>query len=521
MDEHIYKSTSSSGMAISMDFLSNPFSIPIITTTYLLLLLCLYVYSQQRKGKLTKKYHPIAGTMLNQLFNFHRFHDYMVDLASKHGTYRLITPFRYEVYTSDPVNVEYILTTNPENYIKGTYNHTILKDLLGNGIFTVDGDKWREQRKVKSHNFSTKALREVNTLIFRENAVELAHTLSEAATNNQILDMSVIFMRASLDAVFKVAFGMDPESMFGSSEESVRFNDFFDDASAMTLKRYVDVTWKIKKYFNIGTEAKLKENVKVVDEFVYKLIKIKTEQIDNNEDSRYKGDVLTRFLQFKDMSPQYLRDIILNFIIAGKDTTSSGMTWFIYLLCKHPEIQDKVAKEIKEVIKFKDVMDFTGFVNVMTEDVLEKMHYLHATLTETLRLYPAVPLGVKICAEDDVLPDGCHVNKGDMMTYQPYAMGRMKLLWGDDANEFKPERWIDENGCFRPESPFKFTAFQAGQRICLGKEFAYREMKIFASMILGCFVFKLDDENKQAKFKKTLNLHINGGLHVRVSKRAQ
>lgn len=107
---------------------------------------------------------------------------------------------------------------------------------------------------------------------------------------------------------------------------------------------------------------------------------------------RYKGDVLTRFLQFKDMSPQYLRDIILNFIIAGKDTTSSGMTWFIYLLCKHPEIQDKVAKEIKEVIKFKDVMDFTGFVNVMTEDVLEKMHYLHATLTETLRLYPAVPL---------------------------------------------------------------------------------------------------------------------------------
>lgn len=67
---------------------------------------------------------------------------------------------------------------------------------------------------------------------------------------------------------------------------------------------------------------------------------------------------------------------------------------------------------------------------------------------------------MKICAEDDVLPDGCHVNKGDMMTYQPYAMGRMKLLWGDDANEFKPERWIDENGCFRPESPFKFTAFQ-------------------------------------------------------------
>ena len=66
----------------------------------------------------------------------------------------------------------------------------------------------------------------------------------------------------------------------------------------------------------------------------------------------------------------------------------------------------------------------------------------------------------KTCFSDDVLPDGGSVKKGEVVVYMPYAMGRMKFLWGDDALEFKPERWLDENGVFHPASPFKFTAFQ-------------------------------------------------------------
>lgn len=58
------------------------------------------------------------------------------------------------------------------------------------------------------------------------------------------------------------------------------------------------------------------------------------------------------------------------------------------------------------------------------------------------------------------MPDGHAVKKGDMVNYQPYPMGRMKFLWGDDAEEFKPERWLDDSGMFVAESPFKFTAFQ-------------------------------------------------------------
>ena len=69
---------------------------------------------------------------------------------------------------------------------------------------------------------------------------------------------------------------------------------------------------------------------------------------------------------------------------------------------------------------------------------------------------------VKCCFSDDTLPDGYAVKKGDMVNYQPYQMGRMKFLWGVDAEEFRPERWLDDDGVFVPESPFKFTAFQVG-----------------------------------------------------------
>uniref|UniRef100_A0A1W7HBS2 Cytochrome P450 n=1 Tax=Scoparia dulcis TaxID=107240 RepID=A0A1W7HBS2_SCODU len=476
------------------------------------------LYRRKHKKNI-KKYHPIGGTVINQLMNFNRLHDYMTELAGKYKTYRLIGLGRSEVYTSDPANVEYMLKSNFDNYAKGLYNYTILKDLLGDGIFSVDGDKWRQQRKVSSHEFSTRVLRDFSSVVFRKNAVKVAEIVSEAAISSQPFDIQDLFMKATLDSIFRVAFGIELDSMCGSNEEGARFSNAFDDASAMTLFRYVDISWKIKKMLGVGSEAKLKRNVQMIDEFVYKLISTKAEQMHKSEDDKSillkKEDILSRFLQLKETDPKYLRDIILNFIIAGKDTTATTLSWFIYMLCKHPLVQEKVAEDIKEATNSKDGANISEFAATVSEEALEKMQYLHAALTETLRLYPAVPVDAKVCLSDDTMPDGFSVRKGDMVSYQPYAMGRMGFIWGDDALDFKPERWLDANGCFQPESPFKFTAFQAGPRICLGKEFAYRQMKIFSAVLLRYYIFQLSDETKTVNYRTMINLHIDGGLGVR------
>ncbi|GER26403.1 cytochrome P450 monooxygenase [Striga asiatica] len=498
------------------------FLIIIISSIFSLQLLVRKLHEKHVKSK----YHPIGGTVLTQLVNFSRLHDYMTDLAGKYRTYRLISPLRSEVYTSDPANVEYMLKTNFENYGKGDYNSSILRDLLGDGIFAVDGDRWRQQRKVSSYEFSTRVLRDFSSVVFRRNVIRLTNILSQAATSNEPVDIQDLFMQATLDSIFRVAFGVELDTMCGSNEEGKNFSTAFDNASALTLWRYVDIMWKIKKFLRIGSEAKLRSNVKVVDEFVYKLISSKTEKMNKSDDDPSiqnfkKEDILSRFIQLGETDRKYLRDIILNFIIAGKDTTAAALSWFVYMLCKHPLVQEKVVKEIEVATNSKDASNIPEFASRLSEESLEKMHYLHAVLTETLRLYPAVPVDAKLCLSDDTWPDGFSVRKGDMVAYQPYAMGRMRFIWGDDALDFKPERWLDENGCFKPESPFKFTAFQAGPRICLGKEFAYRQMKIFSAVLLRFFFFKLSDENKEVKYRTMINLHIDGGLSIRAFHRLE
>lgn len=94
----------------------------------------------------------------------------------------------------------------------------------------------------------------------------------------------------------------------------------------------------------------------------------------------------------RETDAKYLKDIILSFIIAGKDTTGSTLSWFVYLLCKHPHMQEKIAQEIWEVTKVEDGSSTEELAARLTEDSMEQMQYLHAALTETLRLYPAVPL---------------------------------------------------------------------------------------------------------------------------------
>ena len=97
------------------------------------------------------------------------------------------------------------------------------------------------------------------------------------------------------------------------------------------------------------------------------------------------------------MNDKYLRDVVLNFMIAGKDTSASTLSWFFYMLCKHPLVQEKVEQEIRDVFSGKldgvaNISNIDDLIENISDATLEKMHYLHATLTETLRLYPAVPV---------------------------------------------------------------------------------------------------------------------------------
>lgn len=121
-------------------------------------------------------------------------------------------------------------------------------------------------------------------------------------------------MKSTLDSIFRVAFGVELDSMCGSNEEGKRFSNAFDDASAITLRRYVDVSWKIKKALNIGSEAKLKKYIRVIDDLVYKLIQTKTEQMHNPQDGF--SAVSVSFLEVL-ISHVAFHLILINFILCS------------------------------------------------------------------------------------------------------------------------------------------------------------------------------------------------------------
>uniref|UniRef100_A0A0D9XLR9 Cytochrome P450 n=1 Tax=Leersia perrieri TaxID=77586 RepID=A0A0D9XLR9_9ORYZ len=477
-------------------------------------------------GKQKRRRAPLVGTMFHQLYHARRLHDYHTELSREHLTFRLLVPAagRSQIYTCDPAVVEHILSTN---FANGPFNYDNMRDLFGDGIFAVDGDKWKRQRKIASYDFSTRALRDFSGAVFKRNAAKLAAVVSNLAASNQSTDFQGLLMRATMDSIFAIAFGQDLNTLdSGGDGEGRRFAAAFDDSNEFTMLRYINLFWKLARLLNVGAEAKLVERIKVVDGFVCKLIRARSDELSNHkaDGPNSRQDILSRFIEATTSDSgtvdyKYLRDIILNIVIAGKDTTAGSLAWFLYMVCKHPEVQEKICREAIEATNAGESVSIDEFSQSLTDQALNKMHYLHAALTETLRLYPAVPMDNKQCFSDDVLPNGFNVNKGDIVFYIPYAMGRMESLWGKDAEAFRPERWLDENGVFQQESPFKFKAFQAGPRICLGKEFAYRQMKIFAAVLLRFFVLKLHDDKEIVNYRTMITLSIDQGLHLTATAR--
>ena len=211
-------------------------------------------------------------------------------------------------------------------------------------------------------------------------------------------------MRSALDSIFKVGFGVELNCSEGSTKYGTEFMKAIDECNALTNWRYVDPFWKLKKYFNIGSETALKKNIQIIDDFVSKIIVTKRKLISEqrcsvtSSDSN-KEDILSRFLLESEKDPErmndkYLRDIILNFMLAGKDSTANTLSWFLYMLCKNPLIQEKLAQEITDITggSEADHEKVEDFIAKLNDTALEQMHYLHAALTETLRLYPAVPV---------------------------------------------------------------------------------------------------------------------------------
>jgi len=195
-----------------------------------------------------------------------------------------------------------------------------------------------------------------------------------------------------------------------------------------------------------------------------------------------RKDLLALYLQAQTQerfSSKWLRDVVLNMIIAGRDTTACALSWMFYILATHPEIQEKAFREVDEKLPADSQIDFKAVGHA-------ELPYMHGVLFETLRLYPPIPADTKGAVNDDVLPDGTPIPKHANLVWRNYSLGRDPERYPEPC-AVKPERWVP----FREPLPHEFPVFQAGPRLCLGMQMAIFEAKIVASMLLREYRFEI------------------------------
>ncbi|KAK4478726.1 hypothetical protein RD792_014224 [Penstemon davidsonii] len=409
--------------------------------------------------------------------------------------------------TANPQNVEYMLKTKFENFPKGKPFSAILGDFLGRGIFNVDGDLWKFQRKMASLELGRVSIRAYAFEVVNQEIDRRLIPLMESVDD---VDLQDVFRRFSFDSICRFSFGLDPKCLELSLPLS-KFAVCFDLASKLSAQRAMTVSplvWKIKRLLNIGSEKKLRQAIKTIDVLARELIKERRKFGFSNQ-----KDLLSRFMSCT-TDNTYLRDIVISFLLAGRDTVASALTSFFFLVVCHPEVETAILQEAERVIGPNNG-------RLTSYEQLRELHYLHASIYESMRLYPPIQFDSKFCLEDDILPDGSFVKKGTRVTYHPYAMGRLEEIWGSDCLEFKPERWL-RDGVFFSENPFKYPVFQAGIRVCLGKEMALVELKSVAISLLRRFHFELVEEQPQhstPKFSPGLTATFRDGLRVSVQAR--
>ncbi|KAK8671486.1 hypothetical protein V6N13_038081 [Hibiscus sabdariffa] len=496
------------------------FSVQPLLLLSLIILCCYYYFSLQHKQNGINhgfKIYPILGSMPGFLRNWHWFLDWTTGLLQRCPTNSAVfhRPGNvHGVITANPLNVEYALKTNFENYPKGERYIWILNDFLGQGIFNSDGDLWKIQRKTASYEFNTKSLRNfIMDSVRLEISTRLIPVLNQAFETNQVLDLQEILEQFAFDNICKLAFNVDPGCLGGNGIGS-HFMRAFEEAATLSFGRFFSAfpfLWKIGRIFNIGSERNLKKSIETVHEFADNIIKARLQSKNKTKDE----DLLSMFIRNDDNSPQFLRDIIISFILASRDTTSSALTWFFWLLSLNPNVERNILNEL-EMIRTQNRKTIG---DTYTFDELRDMHYLHAAISESLRLYPPVPIDTKACLNDDILPDGTFIRKGWIFTYHAYAMGRMEAIWGENCDKYLPERWLDEDGNCKQENPFKFPVFHGGPRMCLGKDMAYIQMKSIVAAVLERFVIDVQGSVECPQQMLSLTLRMKGGLSVRVKER--
>ncbi|KAG2155793.1 cytochrome P450 [Suillus bovinus] len=417
------------------------------------------------------------------------------------------------VVLCDPRAIAHFYARETWTYVQTPLSLAVLESSVGKGLLWSQGETHRRQRKALTPAFSNAAIRKL-TSVFYDSAYKAKAgwdtAIESSKDGDAIIEVQNWMNYISLDTVGIAGFSHDFGALDGKRASVTEVFDTFGSNQQVSAVNRVFIL--LASSFPIITKIPTKrtnmiKKLSVTMEQISNelLIRSRREKDVNTSEGDQGNSIIGLLIKSEaqdaelHMSEEEVMAQMKVLLLAGYETTSISLTWALIELSRHPDVQTRLRGEL------------IAFGADPTYDQLKvNLPYLDAVVHEILRLHPPVPEFTRLAAADDVIPlsepvrtvsgnmtDSISIAKGTLITISVAAINRSSAIWGPQAKEFKPERWLTEDGISGKAKEVQghrhLLTFVDGPRTCLGKDFAIMEFKTVLSVLVKNFVFEMRD----------------------------
>jgi cytochrome P450 len=413
-----------------------------------------------------------------------------------------------------------VLTTKSYDFVKPELFRAAIGRVLGMGLVMAEGNEHKIQRKNLMPAFAFRHVKNLYPLLWEKAGESVQAMVAEvnaqnvnklANTEGNILDAADWASRVTLDIIGVAGIGQDfgsindPDALLSRTYESV-----FKPSREAQILGMIALTlpsWFVTS-IPLPQNKRIEEAAATIRDICRQNIRDKKAKLANGQ--LVDADILSMALKSGGFSDENLVDQMMTFLAAGHETSTMALTWAIYLLCKHRDVQTRLRKEIHASLPSLD--------SPVTSREIDNLPYLHAVCNEVLRYYPPVAITLREAACDTVIT-GVAVPKGTRVMLVPHAINRNEELWGPDADKFIPERWLQAGFNGGAPTNYAFLTFIHGPRSCIGQSFARGEFSCLLAAWIGRFEFELQDgrlfDERNLKIQGQMTSRLVDGLYVK------
>jgi cytochrome P450 len=420
---------------------------------------------------------------------------YVSNLSRDYGDVVCLCMGTMRVYfLHHPDGVKHVLQDNNQNYVKGPIIARV-KVLIGDGLFTSEGDFWRRQRRLAQPAFHRERIAGFADAMARRTAERLARW-EPAAASGEPIDVAAEMSALTLTIVGETLFARD---LSGEAAGAGRALAVALEVAAHRAMSYVVTPIWVPTARNRA----FRRAARTLDALVYEIIDGRRRTADPG------ADLLGTLMAARDeetgerMSPRQLRDEVMTFLLAGHETTAMALSWTWYLLARHPEIAEAARAETLAVLGDR----------APTVADLPRLPLARMVVEEAMRLYPPVwGIGRQSVGADRI--GGYDIPAGTLVNLSAWVTHRHPAFW-DDPDRFDPERF--RPGVERTRPRFAYFPFSGGPRLCIGEGFALLEAQLIVAMMLQRYRLTLARREVVVP-EPTLTLRPRGGLPMRIER---